>query len=54
MQFIDRLIRQYIVALRKGDRDSLHWIEAKAAEYDAHNGTQLVDELAAIAQPAAA
>ena len=52
--FETALIRQYLTALRTGDELDMARIEAKAADYDFHNDTRLVDDLAGLTQPAAA
>lgn len=54
MRFENHLFQQYLDALRAGDLLDMARIEAKAAEYDFHNNTHLVDELAGLTQPAAA
>ncbi|MER7517805.1 hypothetical protein [Streptomyces sp. NPDC126499] len=55
MQFENRLIEQYLTALRAGDLLDMARIEAKAADYDAHNPEgRLLDQLAGLTQPAAA
>lgn len=54
MQFVNRLFADYAKALRQGDSLELARVEAIAAEYDAFNGTRLLDELAGLNQPAAA
>lgn len=54
MQFVNRLFADYAKAVRTNDSLEIARVEAIAAEYDFHNGTQLVDELAGLNQPAAA
>lgn len=56
MQFVTRLISQYLTALRTGDALEIARVEAIAADYDTHNphGPRLLDELAGLTQPAAA
>lgn len=52
--FENRLIADYIAALRTGDSLELARVEAIAADYDTHNGSALLDELAGLNHPAAA
>ena len=54
MPFVNKLFADYAKALRKGDALEMTRVEAIAAEYDAFNGTHIVDELAGLTQPAAA
>ncbi len=55
MRFINRLIANYLAALRSGDALEIAHYEALAADYDAHNpGSRLLDELEALKTPVAA
>ena len=54
MQIVNKLFADYAEALRKGDALNLARIKDIAAEYDLFNGTNLLDELAGLHQPAAA
>jgi hypothetical protein len=44
----NRLITQYLTALRRGDHLGQARLQAIAAEYDTHNGSSLVEQLEAL------
>ncbi|MFB7605259.1 hypothetical protein [Streptomyces gardneri] len=56
MPFVNKLIAEYLTALRARDALDMARIEAIAADYDAYNpdGPRLLDQLADLNQPAAA